>query len=273
MSEAIIRTLRAPSVVVITPATGPGRGAPEPVRSGGGAGAARRWLAASVTGALLSVAVLLGLAGSPSVAGATVTASTEVITQPGALTPLDSGGSATTYGVVLPSGASCPGDTAHDGYHVFSYLVPQGVSPTAVSFKTGDPSRWYGYIANGAYFGAVNTALDTGQVVSLPAAFTWSRLTPPMLFAKGTTSATWDGGIACADVHGHVTDYWNSQIVFTASTTDHGGFTWRVIQTPTSTSGDLGLWLGVVLAVLAVASTVVAIVLGRRRREVADAVH
>jgi hypothetical protein len=241
----------------------------EAERSSAEARSRRHWLPTTSTVALLSVALFLGLVSSPSVAGAAVTASTEVITQPGQLTPLNSGGSATTYGVLLPSGASCPGDTAHDGYHVFSYLVPEGVSPTAVSFKTGDPSKFYGYIANGAYFGAVNTALDTGAVAALPEAFTWSRLTPEELFAKGTTSATWEGGIACADVHGHVTDYWNSQIVFTASTTDHGGFTWRVIQTPASTSRDVGLWVGVVLGLLAVASAVVAIVLGRRRQEVA----
>jgi hypothetical protein len=205
------------------------------------------------------------------VAGAAVTASTEVITHPGQLTPLGSGGSATPYGVVLPAGASCPGDTAHDGYHVFSYLVPEGVSPTAVSFKTGDPSKWFGYIANGAYFGAVNTAQDTGQIVSLPDDFVWTRLTPQDLFVKGATSATWEGGIACADIHGNVTDYWNSQIVFTASSADSGGFTWRVVQAATPASSNVGLWVGVVLGLLAIACTVVAVVLGRRRREAAAA--
>jgi hypothetical protein len=231
----------------------------------------RRRLALVATSALLPMAVLLALMTSPSVAGAAVTASTEVITHPGQLNPLGSGGSATPYGVVLPSGASCPGDTAHDGYHVFSYLVPEGVSPTAVSFKTGDPSRWFGYIANGAYFGAINTAEDTGAIVALPDDFTWSRLTPQDLFAKGTSSATWEGGIACADVHGNVTDYWNSQIVFTASSADSGGFTWRVVQAATPASSNVGLWVGVVLGLLAISFAVVAVVLGRRRREAAHA--
>jgi hypothetical protein len=256
--------LRARSAVVATTASGPGEGASR-------YGTARRWPAVASTGALLSVIVLLGLMSSPSAAGAAVTASTEVITQPGQLTALGSGGSTTPYGVVLPSGASCPGDTAHDGYHVFSYLVPEGVSPTAVSFKTGDPSKWFGYIANGAYFGAVNTAEDSGAIVGLPADFTWSRLTPQDLFAKGVTTATWEGGIACADVHGNVTDYWNSQVVFTASSADRGGFTWRVVQSPAAASSNVGLWIGVVLAILAVACAVVAVVLSRRRREVAHA--
>src|ERR1700689_4780417 len=152
-------------------------------------------------GGLLLVAVAIAVLGGPAVAGA-ATASTEGITPPGQVTPLNSGGSATPYAVGLPSGASCPGDTAHDGYHVFSYLVPQGVSPTAVSFKTGDPSKWFGYIANGSYFGAVNPAQDPGQAVSPPAEFVWPRLSPQDLFAHGQSSATWEGGIACADVHG-----------------------------------------------------------------------
>jgi hypothetical protein len=242
-------------------------------RDGGAAGPAirprRRPVLARMAGLLLVSAAIAALC-VPAVAGA-ATASTEVITPPGQITPLNSGGSATPYAVLLPSGASCPGDTAHDGYHVFSYLVPQGVSPTAVSFKTGDPSKWFGYIANGSYFGAVNTAEDTGQVVSLPAEFVWTRLTPQDLFAHGASNATWEGGIACANVHGVVTDYWNSQIVFTASTTDSGGFTWRVVQSPASSSGGFSIVIAVVLVGLGVMFALLAVVLSRRRREEAHA--
>jgi hypothetical protein len=219
---------------------------------------------------LLLVSAAIAVLCAPAVAGA-ATASTEVITQPGQVTPLNSGGSATPYAVLLPSGASCPGDTAHDGYHVFSYLVPQGASPTAVSFKTGDPSKWFGYIANGAYFGAVNTAEDTGQIVSLPAEFVWTRLTPEDLFAHGDSTATWEGGIACANVHGEVTDYWNSQIVFTASTSDPGGFTWKVVQSAPSSSSSFSIVIAVVLVGLGVVFALLAVVLSRRRREEAHA--
>jgi hypothetical protein len=134
-----------------------------------------------------------------------------------------------------------------------------------VSFKTGEPSKFYGYIANGAYFGAVNTALDTGAVAALPEAFTWSRLTPEELFAKGTTSATWEGGIACANVHGAVTTTWNAEFVFTASTTDPHGFTWRVHQSAT-VPGRTTLSVGVILIILAVVFGLVAVVLSWRSR-------
>ena len=42
-----------------------------------------------------------------------------------------SGGSSTPFTVVLPANASCSGDTAHDGYHVYSYLVPRGTDLVA----------------------------------------------------------------------------------------------------------------------------------------------
>ena len=213
--------------------------------------------------AVAAVAALLLLA--PSTAYAVATAGTEVITHPGQLAPLTSGGSATPYGVLLPSGASCPGDTAHQSYHVFSYLVPTGVAPTAVSFKTGLPSKYFGYIAEGAYFGAVNTAEGTGQIVGLPSSFTWSRLTPQDLFANGAKTATWEGGIACADTHGVVTNYWSSDIVFAVDAADPGGFTWKVTAPPASAS-SIGLWLGVALIGVAIVFGIVTLELRRRSR-------
>jgi hypothetical protein len=222
---------------------------------------------AAAAAGTVAAAGLLGVMAVPSPAGA-VTAAAELITVPGTSTPLKGGGSATPYAVVLPDNASCPGDTAHDGYHVFSYLVPQNVSPTVVSFKTGLPSRWYGYIADQAYYGAINTAEETGQIVGLPTSFTWSRLTPQDLFAHGAHSAMWEGGIACADTHGAVTDYWNSQIVFTADPTDPGGFTWKVVgQAPLPATFDTGLWVGVGLLVVASAAAAYGLRLRRRGRQ------
>jgi hypothetical protein len=220
------------------------------------------------------VAVAGGVAlVGPALAGVgpagAATASAELIARPGTSTPLGSGGSATPYGVVLPAGASCPGDTAHDGDHVYSYLVPKGASPTDVSFKTGIPSRWFGYIAEGAYYGAVNTAESTGQIVGLPTSFTWARLTASDLFPGGARTATWEGGIACADTHGVVTDYWNSEIRFTADASDPGGFTWVVVaqgQVAVTSSSNLGLWVGLGLLVVASGATAYALMLRRRAR-------
>ena len=217
----------------------------------------------------LLVLSMIGWLAVPSAAAA-ATAGTAQITVPGTSTLLRSGGSDTPYGVALPQGAGCPGDTAHKGYHVFSYLVPKGVSPTAVSFKTGVPSRWFGYIAEGAYYGAINTAENTGQIVELPGEFTWSRLTPHDLFDNGQTTATWEGGLACANVEGVVTNYWNTAIVFRAQGAASGGFTWSVLAPPPATGG-LGVWLGVGLLLVAIALAGIAI--GLRRRRTGDRQH
>ncbi len=208
---------------------------------------------------------LISLGAVPAVAGA-VTVGSEVIVTPGTTKPLTSGGSRTPFGVVLPPGAACPGDTAHDGYLVYSYLVPADVSPTDVSFKRGIPSRWYGYISAGSYFGAVNTAESTGQVVGMPYDFVWTRLTPAELFPTGARRATWNGGIACADTHGVVTNYWNSRIVFTADASDPGGFTWKVVdQGAVPTSQPVGIWVGVGLLAVAAGAAAYALNLRRRR--------
>jgi hypothetical protein len=215
---------------------------------------------------LAAAAAAIWLVGAPVTAGAATAGTAEIIV-PGQTTPLKSGGSATSYGVALPAGASCPGDTAHQGYHVYSYLVPAGVSPTAVSFRTGDPSRWYGFVAYGDYYGAVNTEEGTGQITTLPDQFTWSRFSSFMsdLFPHGARTATWEGGIACADTHGVVTDYWNAEVAFTKTASDPGGFTWRVL-TPPPASDNTSLVVGVVLVVLAVGFAVLTVALRRRQR-------
>jgi hypothetical protein len=228
--------------------------------------------------AVLSGFAVVALVVAQSVAGATVTAGTAIITQPGQTKPLNSGGSATEYGVELPAGASCPGDTAHDGYRVFSYLIPKGISlPTLtvrgeVPFR-GEPGHpYFGYIAYGSYYGDINTDLNTGEVPTLPLEFTWSRLTPADLFKNGERSAVWNGGIACTTAVGVVTNYWNTEIEFTASSTDPGGFTWKVLD-PQSAPVNWGLRISIALITLAVVFGAVALVLGYRQRKAQHVDH
>ncbi len=231
----------------------PGRRGP---RADGGL---RRWAAVGLP--VLSALWLLSVPATASAA----TAGTATIIQPSTGAPLDGGGSGTAYGVSLPSGASCPGDTATKGYHVYSYLIPQGHNPTEVSFKKEFPSRWYGYISYGAYFGAINTAEGTGQVMTLPP-FSWTRYSSFLgeLFPNGSTKATWEGGIVCANPEGVTTDYWNTQIVFTRTSADPGGFTWRVVAPPPA-ADNTWLVVGVTLIVLAILFGALAVVLSRRR--------
>lgn len=244
-------------------------GGPRVAGRGRRLGGGRRWLRRGA--ALLPIVTVLWTLTAPGTAWA-VTAGAASIVQPGTLTSLDSGGADTPYEVALPSNASCPGDTAHQGYHVYSYLVPAGHTPAEVDFKHGVPNRWYGYFSYGSYYGAADTAEDTGQIMALPE-FSWTRYStyPGLIFPDGRTRTTWEGGIACTTTDGVVTNYWNTQFVFTKSATTPGGFTWRVIANPPVATSHTWITVGIALLVLAALFAAAAILLSRRRPQDAKA--
>lgn len=224
--------------------------------------AQRRVVVASAFGLVSLVLVALVLLACAAGAAATRAGDVRIVAPDGS--HLDHGGSATPFAYLLPVGARCPGDTAHAGYRIDSYLVPKGVVPSAVSFRGGVPSRWFGLIAQGAYVGAINTERNTGRIVNLPQPAVWSRLTPHDLFRANESSSTWDGGIACATAEGAVVRTWGFDVTFTRDSHDRGGFTWRVPTTATSSSQSRAGVAALVLAAGALA--VVAIVAISRRR-------
>jgi hypothetical protein len=187
-----------------------------------------------------AVGGVLAVCTAPATAFASTTNGTATIADP-ADNPLASGGSATSFTVTLPAQAACTGDTASDGYHVFSYLVPQGTSPGSVTFTGGTPSTGYGFFSSTAtLYGPGNTAPTTGQVIGIPD-FEWGpavedySLLPALLY-DGGTSGVWEAGIACANSSGTVTDWWNTEITFTSSTSDPDGFVWAAVPgLPTDT--------------------------------------
>jgi hypothetical protein len=88
-------------------------------------------------------------------------------------TALTSGGSTTQFTLGLPAGAACTGDTATGGYHIYSYLVPLGTALSSVTFIQ-HPSSGFGlFDSTGSYYGPVNTAIGTGQIVGIPNDFEW----------------------------------------------------------------------------------------------------
>jgi hypothetical protein len=181
-------------------------------------------LAANATAATLNGVATIAVAADPSQA-------------------LTSGGSTTQFTVALPANAACSGDTATDGYHVYSYLIPEGTDLSTVKF-VNSPSTGYGFVNNlGVYYGAANTAVTTGQIVSIPADFEWGPLVSidkvPLasLLYTGGTSGAWEAGIACANTNGALSDNWNTPVTFTASSGDPNGFTWSASgKGPTSPS-------------------------------------
>lgn len=218
-----------------------------------------------ITALLSALIVACGLVLGCGVASAASTSSLN-LTVAGSSTPLLHGGSDTPYGVALPTGAACPGDTEHDGQHVFSYLVPSTIDPESLNFRTGLPSAGYGFITHGEYYGAINTAPNSGTVVEIPPSFTWTRLTTQDLFPHGQTLSTWNAGLACANDHGAVTALWNTDVTFHASASDPKGFTFQTedhVLPSAGTAIPFSVWCILVAALLAVA----AIVIDRRHRQ------
>jgi hypothetical protein len=178
-------------------------------------------------------------------------------------TPLNSGRSGTNFAIGLPSGAACPGDTAHHDYIVTSYVLRKGTALDRVRFAGGFPIGGTTIVTPDATpYEAQNTAEDTGQIVGLPI-FSWApyahqeRILPP---------GTYDVGIVCLNKYAHPARNWNAEIVFTASAHDPGGFVWSVAGAvkPAGSSSATGLIIAVIIGA-GVVLTGAAIFLLRRR--------
>lgn len=169
--------------------------------------------------------------------------------------------SAKQFAANVPSPSLCPGSTASNGYHVFSFMVPAGTDPSTVSFSTGVPSTGLGYFDTGGnYQGPINTS-TTGQVLVPSAGLTWVS---PALGATGSytvtdltggSTKTWDSGWACADTTGAVQKYWDQQITFTTSTTDAKGFTWTPVANVGANAPEVPLTIALPLGGAAVLGT------------------
>jgi hypothetical protein len=219
--------------------------------------------------ALLTAAASLAAVTAATVSPASATTLNGVATlaDGGTDAPLTSGGSGTLFTVNLPAGAACSGDSASGGYHVFSYLVPLGTSITGLTFVGGNPSAGFGLVdTSGTYYGSANTAITTGQIISIPSDFEWAPLVTKdgllsTLLSSGSTPGAWDAGIACANSSGALSDYWNTPVTFTASSSDPNGF---VFSTGPGT-GTPEVPYVLALPVIAVAVFGGAVVVRRRR--------
>jgi len=182
-------------------------------------------------GTVVALGAALALWALPTAtASASTLDGTATITNPVTSAALSSGGSTTVFTVVLtPAPADCSGDTATDGYRVYSYLLPEATSITSNDFSSGSPSEGLGLVDGSGYYGPANTAPNTGQIISIPSDFEWADLLNLGETASeldGGSSAVWNAGIACANSSGAVTDYWNTQVTFTSSVSDPHGFVW-----------------------------------------------
>jgi hypothetical protein len=202
------------------------------------------------TGTVAALAALTALAGLAVVDITSASASTvngvATTANPNTLAYVASGGSNTEYTLTLPANAACDGDTASNGYHVWSYLVEKGTNIANLSFSEANsplpPSAGYGiFDAAAEYYGPANTAITTGEIIGIPNDFDWGAITAddpslvPSLLYNGGNSGVWEAGLACANSAGHLTDTWNTEITFTANSSDPNGFVWSAVPGP---SGD-----------------------------------
>jgi hypothetical protein len=185
--------------------------------------------------------------------------------------PLLHGGSATVFALRLTDAAACPGDSAHDGWRVQTFIVPASVDPATLEFDFRQPKTEGGlplYAASGSPYvqqptGANSAAGKPGIIQSLPG-FSYTRLSPTVL-----KPGDYRIGVACTldRVTGR---YWDAKITVVAASDDSpAGLVWRVAGTPPSINNsdhpsNTGAYLG--LAAIAVLAIGALIVLRRRRR-------
>lgn len=177
-----------------------------------------------VAGAALTLVLL-----APAPVDAYPSGSRASVTDPSQTQIVQHGGSATYFSLLLPKQAHCAGDARHDGYRVFSYLIPRGVDPHTESFVTTLPSKWYGMYTESQYYMGF-PAPGTGAIDDIPNNFVWSRLSPSLLLSSGQDVAQWDAGLACVSDHYAIQNTWSATFEFQRSSTDVGGFTWQVIS-------------------------------------------
>lgn len=179
---------------------------------------------------------------------------------PGATISPSSGNSATSFSVNVPAGATCPGDSANDGWRVTSYMVPASVNPSTLTFDSNGPiPNTFGtpgntqadfrqplYTATG---GSPYTAGQTanaatppgpGPIINIPAFSFGAFGDVPSGF--GIYPGEYNVGIACivpTPGGAAIDKYWNKTITVTNNPGDTGpaGIAWSVGTAPQPPTG------------------------------------
>lgn len=202
---------------------------------GGGLIRVGRGLTAAASLAVAFSATGVGVSAAPTFAATDAGAVALVKgSNPGAGSPLSSGGSSTAFGLNLPAGAACSGDTATNGYRVQTFLISSNVTLASMVFDSTGPSpqstgatvRLPLFSQGNPYIDG-NTAVGTGAITGLPvfdlAVFGSSG---PAVLPNGTYKL----GVACtkgASGPTQLDKYWSTTITVTATPSDSpSGLTW-----------------------------------------------
>jgi hypothetical protein len=182
------------------------------------------------------------LAAQAGAAGVRV-GSAMVVRDAGATERRTSGGSSARFSLRLPAGASCPGDSASDGYRVQSFIVPAKDDPGALRYFSVMPVGEGRYALYDVYtnpFIQAQTAKATrpggpGPIIDIPA-FNFEVFPPGKLPA-----GVYHIGIACS-LHNETIRYWDTDVQLTAAPSDHPAqLRWRVVGARSSGGGSSAL--------------------------------
>lgn len=181
------------------------------------------------------------------------------------------GTSSTVFTLRLPTGATCPGDSANDGWRYQTFMVPTGDDPGALSYNDIGPTGTNQWALYATTTNPVTDALlemndgegKPGFIGSIPPLS--FRIVPPGTIPAGTYTI----GVSCTHLERQTAQYWDTDIVITEDPDDEPGqLTFRLATAPRATKPDDGFDSSrflVVGAAVAAGGGVAAIVRQRRR--------
>ncbi len=149
-----------------------------------------------------------------------------------ASSPMTSGDSNSVFQLVLPAGASCPGDSFYDDWRVQSFFIPAGDDPGALRYgiiwPDGEGRRSL-YTASTQPFVHVALGRSDGEgepgPILQPEAMTFA-VYPAGLFPPGSYRI----GLACSKYR-ETAVYWDTEItVAEAPDVQPGGFAWSLVE-------------------------------------------
>lgn len=152
-----------------------------------------------------------------------------IVAGPQTTRTLGGGGSATEFSLRLPQGASCPGDSANDGFRVQSFIVPAADDPGALRYRSigpVGPGRYALYdVFTNPYVQAQTAQADApggpGRIVNLPS-FSFEAF-PPGELGEGPYRV----GIACTLLN-ETLRYWDASLVLERTADDKpAGLRWK----------------------------------------------
>ncbi len=212
---------------------------------------------------VLFIAVGVQFVQVPAARAAEVDAGKVVVTAPTSKNPITRGGSATQFTMRLPKNATCPGDSADDGYRVESFFVPKGTKLEAMRYRGQGPvvdGGWAVYKTTTNPFMQEFTddaekKGDPGAILPLPAlsfaVFTGGELEP----------GEYHMGVACSRF-GETKKYWDTVVLVEADPDDRPAhLRWKLVGVSSSRDSP-AMALG---ALVIVAGAVLVIVVAVRR--------